>query len=229
MSIVASRDRGGAARALLAFALAAVAALLILVEADTRTLEAELARIVVDAVSPGRAVASGSIVFFGIGTPEVTGLSITTLCSTTVLIVPLLLLTVAVVGITRARPARIALGLAIGLTIAVSSNMVRFGLAAWAYSAAGREGFDLVHRYAGSLLVISGFVAAIVVLLRVSLRERRPARAARPDTPRTRRDRRRGATRPSRNTVRAPLAPSDPAAALRRDRRPRPRSGRKDR
>jgi len=177
VAIAPVRGRVGQARRLaVAAALAAAATALIAAEADTRAAEAQLARLFVGAVAPGRAVASGAIVYFGIGTPEVMGLSITTMCSTTVLVVPLLLLAVAVVGITRARTARVGLGLLVGVGLAVSCNMIRFASAAWAYAAYGREGFDVVHRYIGSLFVIAGFVAAIVLLLRISLREPRRGR-----------------------------------------------------
>lgn len=170
-------------RLVVAAALAALAGILISTEATTRAGEAILAREFIQLVAPGRAVAAGPIVYFGIGTAEVTGLNITTMCSTTVLIVPLLLLAVAIIGITRAPTARVGLGLLVGMGLAITCNMIRFASAAWAYGAYGREGFDLVHRYAGSLFVIVGFVAAFLLLLRISLKERgpRPAAVAVPD------------------------------------------------
>lgn len=175
------------ARLATAGALAIAAAALIATEATTRAAEAILAREFIGLVAPGRAVAAGPIVWFGIGTPEVTGLVITTMCSTTVLAVPLLLLAVAITGITRAPTGRVGIGLLVGLGIAVFCNMVRFASAAWAYGVYGREGFDLVHRYVGSLFVIVGFVLAIVLLLRISLREsgprRTPARSGVPRSP----------------------------------------------
>ena len=175
-----ARDRRGRlGRLLTAGALAVAAGALIATEATTRAAEAVLAREFIGLVAPGRAVAAGPIVWFGIGTPEVTGLMITTMCSTTVLAVPLLLLAVAITGITRAPTGRVGLGLLVGLGLAITCNMIRFASAAWAYGAYGREGFDLVHRYIGSLFVIVGFVVAIVLLLRISLRERgaRPSAA----------------------------------------------------
>ncbi len=182
----ASRPRRGrTGRLITAGTLALAAVALVATEATTRAAEAVLAREFIGLVAPGRAVAAGPIVWFGIGTSEVTGLVITTMCSTTVLAVPLLLLAVAITAITRAPTSRIGLGLLVGLGLAVTCNMIRFASAAWAYSAYGREGFDLVHRYIGSLFVIVGFVSAIVLLLRIALRERGararpgPARSAR--------------------------------------------------
>lgn len=232
MSVAATTPRpraGRAPRTIVAALLLALAALMIVAETDTRRAEAQLARAVVAALTPGRAVASGSIVYFGIGTPEVTGLSITTLCSTTVLVVPQVLLAVAVLGITRARSARVGVGLIVGVTVAVGSNMIRFGAAAWAYSEYGREGFDLVHRYIGSLFVIAGFIVAIVLVLRIALRE--PARRGTPDATRRRRGKAREGDAPTSSTAMRTASPSDPLAApLRRDRhRAGTRPGRKDR
>jgi exosortase/archaeosortase family protein len=172
VAIAASHGRSArAGRLLVAAALAIAATALIATEATTRAAEAVLAREFIGLVAPGRAVAAGPIVWFGIGTDEVTGLVITTMCSTTVLAVPLLLLAVAITGITRAPTSRVGLGLLVGLALAVTCNMIRFASAAWAYGAYGRDGFDLVHRYVGSLFVIVGFVLAIVLLLRIALRE----------------------------------------------------------
>lgn len=196
VAVTTLRARGGRAnardrrvriaRGATAGALAIAAAALIATEATTRAAEAILAREFIGLVAPGRAVAAGPIVWFGIDTPEVTGLVITTMCSTTVLAVPLLLLAVAIMGITRAPSNRVGLGLLLGLGIAVFCNMVRFASAAWAYGAYGREGFDVVHRYVGSLFVIVGFVLAIVLLLRISLRESGPRRGpARSRAPRS--------------------------------------------
>lgn len=201
-----ARDRRGRiARLTTAGALAIAAAALIATEATTRAAEAILAREFIGLVAPGRAVAAGPIVWFGIGTPEVTGLVITTMCSTTVLAVPLLLLAVAITGITRAPTGRIGIGLLVGLGLAVFCNMVRFASAAWAYGAYGREGFDLVHRYVGSVFVIVGFVLAIVLLLRISLRESgQRGRVGRPAGPRT------GGTLPA--AVAAPEEISAPGA-----------------
>lgn len=242
MSIAVAAPRTGRAhRTVLAALLLTTAALLIVAEADTRRAEAQLARAVVAALTPGRAVASGSIVYFGIGTPEVTGLSITTLCSTTVLVVPLVLLAVAVLGVTRARSPRVGLGLVVGVIIAVTSNVIRFGSAAWAYSEYGRDGFDLVHRYLGSLFVIAGFIAAILLVLRIALREsprraipdatlRRRGRARAEDAPRTTRRGRSTTSSTARSAAPATDPPADPAAPLRRDRhRTGTRPGRKDR
>ncbi|MFC7926661.1 exosortase S [Microbacterium laevaniformans] len=168
---------------LLAAAFAAAAAILIVAtQADLRVGEAVLARWFVQSVTAGQSVAAGTIVYFGIGTDQVTGISITALCSTVVFIVPLIALVAAMLAITRAGVHRVLLAGAVGISVVVVCNFVRFASAAWAFDRYGRDGFDIVHRYAGSIFVIIGFVAAIVLTLTIGLREphrKAPRRAPR--------------------------------------------------
>lgn len=152
---------------------AAAAMLIVATQADLRIGEAVLAKWFVQSVTAGQSVAAGTIVYFGIGTDQVTGLSITALCSTVVFIVPLIALVAAMLAITRAGVRRVLLAGAVGISIVVICNLVRFASAAWAFDRYGREGFDIVHRYAGSIFVIIGFVAAIVLTLTIGLREPR--------------------------------------------------------
>ncbi|PNW09592.1 hypothetical protein C1632_04005 [Microbacterium testaceum] len=169
-------------RAALALPLLLAAVLLVANETRVRTTEAALTRWALDPITPGRAAAAGPVVYFGIGTPELVGLDITTLCSTMVLVVPLLVLAAAAVVITRARIGRVLVGLTAAASLASTCNIVRFVSAAWAYTQYGREGFDLVHRYIGSVFVLLGFGAAIALLLIIALRQPR-AYTATPITP----------------------------------------------
>lgn len=174
------RRRRSPLRLVGAIGAAALAVAIVLTQTDLRIGEALLARWFVQAVTGGKAVATGTTVYFGIGTDEVTGLSITALCSTVVFIVPIVVLAAGMLTITRASVRRIAVAATIGIALVVFCNVVRFASAAWAYDRYGREGFDIVHRYAGSLFVIVGFVAAIVLTLTIGLRDgRRRSRTVR--------------------------------------------------
>lgn len=166
------RRRRSPLRLVAAAAAAAVAIAIVLTQADLRVGEAVLARWFVQSVTTGKAAAAGTTVYFGIGTDQVTGLSITALCSTVVFVVPIVGLSAAMIAITRAPVRRVALAALVGLALVVFCNFVRFASAAWAFDRYGREGFDIVHRYAGSLFVIAGFVAAIVLTLMIGLRDR---------------------------------------------------------
>ncbi len=156
-------------RLIAAVVAASVAIAVVLTQADLRVGEAVLARWFVQSVTTGEAAAAGTTVYFGIGTDQVTGLSITALCSTVVFVAPIIALAAAMLAITRAPARRIVAAGLLGIALVVFCNFVRFASAAWAFDRYGREGFDIVHRYAGSLFVIAGFVAAIIVTLVVGL------------------------------------------------------------
>lgn len=197
MTVVGIRQRVRAPRlragsALIALALVAGAIALLVEQGGVRVLEARLMGVVVAPFLHGTTSAAGPTLYFGLGTNDVAGLTITALCSTIVLIVPVMLLGAALLCVPRIRVRRIVLAAGMALLLVVTANFARYALAAYAYQQSGREGFDLVHRYVGSLLVIAAFVASIVLILVIVLREHRPARAAL---------RRRGASGPG--TVRA--------------------------
>lgn len=179
MSAVSSVRQGAAAigRPLVALSVAVAAVALVANHETVRALEAVLVRRLIAAVTEGSASAAGSIVYFGVGTSDVVGLSITLMCSTVVLAAPLLALSAGIVGITRATWPRVLLASAVSIALVLLTNFARFMMAAAAYTQAGHEGFDVVHRYVGSLFVIAGFIGAIVLLLTLALRER-PRRAA---------------------------------------------------
>lgn len=166
------RRRRSPSRLVAAALAAALAVGIVATQADLRMGEAILARWFVGAVTDGSAVSAGTTVYFGVGTDQVTGLSITALCSTVVFIVPIVVLAAAMLAITRASLARVVVAAAIGVALVVFCNFVRFASAAWAFDRFGRDGFDIVHRYAGSLFVIAGFVGAIVLTLAIGLRDR---------------------------------------------------------
>jgi len=172
VNVAVVSTRNPVQRAALSLALFALATLVFMDETDVRRSEAVIARGLVEMVTQGRSVASGTIVYFGVGSPEVVGMDITALCSTAVLMIPLLALAAIIAMVTRAKTARIGLGLSVSLALVLLCNLARYVSAAWAYTTYGVEGFDLVHRYLGSLFVIGGFVVAIALLLRLSLRER---------------------------------------------------------
>lgn len=171
-------------RRIVAVLLMAAAILLLVFQEQIRPWEAVVTRLMVSAVTEGGVAAAGPVFYFGIGTAEVTGLSITTLCSTVVLVVPLLVLAAAIVAATHARIGRVLRALAGGVALVMACNIVRFGSAAWAYQQFGREGFDVIHRYVGSLFVIAGFIAALLLTLVFSLRSRPARRSRRPQTAR---------------------------------------------
>ncbi|MCJ1713477.1 exosortase S [Microbacterium sp. M1A1_1b] len=138
------------------------------------------ARGVAAALAPladGGTAASGNVAYFGIGTATVHGIQITPMCSSVVLVVPLLLLSAVLALVTRGRRTpRVALALTASVVLVVACNTIRYLGSALALQAWGEQGFDVVHEYAGSLFVIAGFAAAFLLQLGMTLGRSRPAR-----------------------------------------------------
>jgi exosortase/archaeosortase family protein len=106
----------------------------------------------------------------------VTGFQITTLCSTVILVTPLLAAAGLMLLVRPLALGRVLVGLAIGTGIVTLCNLLRYGFAAIAMQTWGSDGFELVHRYLGSLLVIAGFIAAVILLLRFATMRSTPQR-----------------------------------------------------
>lgn len=174
------RHRGG--HVLLAV-LAAAAAVATLAAANAiHPLEARGVAAALAPLADGGTAASGSVAYFGLGTPTVHGIQITPMCSSVVLVVPLLLLAAVLALVTRGnRTPRVAIGLAAAVVLVVACNTLRYLGSALALQGWGEQGFDVVHEYAGSLFVIAGFAAAFLLQLRLALHQpvrRRGRRAA---------------------------------------------------
>jgi exosortase/archaeosortase family protein len=171
-----ARVAGRAASVLVALALIALAATLLALQEQFRDVEARVAAFLMDPFVHGGTAPAGSIVWFGLGTQQVTGFQITTLCSTVILVTPLLAAAGLMLLVRPLALGRVLVGLAIGTGIVTLCNLLRYGFAAIAMQTWGSDGFELVHRYLGSLLVIAGFIAAVILLLRFATMRSTPQR-----------------------------------------------------
>lgn len=131
-------------------------------------LEAQLVAGVLSAFTSGGTSSVGHLIWTGIGTESVHGFLITPVCTSLVLIGPILVLTGVLVLLGRKRADWTLLGGALALAVAVGANTLRFILIATAWQLWGEVGFDIMHYYAGSVLVILASALAIVLLLVVS-------------------------------------------------------------
>lgn len=133
--------------------------------------------------------AAGDVVWTGIGTDRLLGMQLTMLCSTVVLLAPLCLLGAALFAGLRRSPAwRIAAGTGAALLVATLANQLRLALLVVLWRWQGQSGFDLGHRYLGSIGVIILFAVSMYLMVRIAIGGRR-ARARRTGGRRT------GATR----------------------------------
>lgn len=162
-------------------ALAAAAAVAALATANRiHPLEARLVAATLAPLADGGTAASGNVTYFGIGTAAVHGIQITPMCSSVVLVVPLLLLSAVLALVTRgSRTGSVAVGLAASVVLVIACNTLRYLGSALALQGWGEQGFDVVHEYAGSLFVIAGFAVAFLLQLRLALRRPRRRRGRR--------------------------------------------------
>lgn len=163
--------RLGAAALLLATAIALVGNWSRLVPTETRWTATAL-RLV---FGPGTGAAQ-DVVWTGIGTSSMLGMQLTTLCSTIVLLVPLCALGAALlVGLRRSPAWRIAAGVGVAVLVAAAANQVRLALLVELWRWQGQRGFDLGHRYLGSLEVIILFGLSMYLMVRIATGGRRTA------------------------------------------------------
>ncbi|MDN5725486.1 MAG: exosortase S [Propionibacteriales bacterium] len=168
VSIAPRRTVGLRGHPVLGLLLIVLAVVVIVQERAFRTVEATLMAPLLSAVLTGGAVPVDTAVMIGIGQSDVYRLAITSMCSTAVLFVPLLALAGLILLGPRFRLRRVFAGLGVGLMISLVANFGRYALAAWALETFGLEGFDVVHRWAGSLLVIFAFAFAFFVMLKIA-------------------------------------------------------------
>ncbi|MEZ2389435.1 exosortase S [bacterium RCC_150] len=119
---------------------------------------------VFDRVLGGSAYSVRDIVFHHLGAGQPFAVMVTGLCSSAVLFTPIMALAGVLFLMGRIRVVRLAFLGSIALLIVVSSNTLRYLMIAGAQQAWGQQGFDLMHHFLGSFVVIIGFVAAIIVL-----------------------------------------------------------------
>lgn len=164
----ASRGVNRPGRLIGAGLLVAAAAALALFSDAAIGLEARLVATVLDVFTSGSTSAVGHLVWTGIGTDALHGFLITPVCTSLVLIGPILVFTGVLVLLGRKRADWTLLGALLALAVAVGANTVRFVLIAIAWQLWGEVGFDIMHYYVGSVMVILASALAIVLLLVVS-------------------------------------------------------------
>ena len=146
-------------------------------------IEAFLTSKVVALFTYGKTVAADAIMWIGLGSGEVHGLMITPLCSTIVLLAPIVLLAGGLMLFPRFELHNVVRGLLIAVPLAVVGNMIRYVLVAFALQVWGMPGFDIMHHYVGSVFVLLCTALSIVLLLIISARgrvlNRRPSAAGR--------------------------------------------------
>jgi len=107
----------------------------------------------------------GATARFGVGSGQEYGLRFTTMCSSVILVSPLLVLGGIMLLVRSFRLGRVFAGLGVALALSVACNMIRFVAIGLALHKWGMPGFDIVHHWFGSVFVILGFAASFVLLI----------------------------------------------------------------
>ncbi|WP_430335323.1 exosortase/archaeosortase family protein [Rhodococcus sp. ACT016] len=140
---------------------------LILRQPQFRAWEAGLAALLNSVVGGPTKWVRGSATFYvGIGTNKVFALELVTGCSTALLILPMLVLSAFYVHFGRVRLLHMTMGLVISCLAMLSVNMIRLVVVGIYTVHNGRSGFEMAHTIIGSLIVLAGGSATLVVFSR---------------------------------------------------------------
>lgn len=148
-------------RAIAGLGLMFLAVILVVEDSVVRAGEATVLAWLMEPLADGASRAVGDIVVVGGGTGASLAVQITFMCSTVVLLVPLLLLAGLAMFPTRFPARRVGAGLLQAGSIVVAANLVRYGGVLLAYQAWGERGFELSHHLVGSIFVVAAFVMAL--------------------------------------------------------------------
>jgi exosortase/archaeosortase family protein len=156
------------ARGLLAVGLWAATVAAIASATSARAVEAEVAASLAGPVTSGRSGSVGDVILIGLGTPASMGLQITNECTVMLLIVPMLFLAGLIILFPRFKIRNVLFGLLMGVLVVGLTNQVRIVLIAWATENYGFGlGYELTHKFIGSVLAIAGFAAGLLLMLRL--------------------------------------------------------------
>lgn len=142
-----------------------------------RAVEARVAAALAGLVTPGRSRSIGDVILTGIGTRGPMGLKITNECTVLLLIVPMLFIAGLIVLFRRFPLHNVLFGLLMSVFVVTLTNQMRVVLIAWATQHYGFGlGYELSHKFVGSVLAIFGFALGMLVMFRLAPGKRRSER-----------------------------------------------------
>jgi len=175
------RSRAVDRAARIVFAAALVGAIVwMLLHADVvRAGEAHLAARWMDLWMPRGVTAFEDTYMLWISENHLVGFQVTAECTAIILLAPLLALGAVMMLSTRVSWFRGVAGIAASAAVMLLVNQLRLALIGWSTQQGGLDaGYEIGHRFAGSVVGIAGFAAGLIVLIAVAgvRRRRRPAR-----------------------------------------------------
>ncbi|MEU6644347.1 exosortase/archaeosortase family protein [Saccharomonospora sp. NPDC046836] len=155
-------------RFFLGLALLALCGLMVVEALAVRAIEAVLAEPLVRAVTTGDTSTLNEVILFGLGTSDPTGLRITAECTVIIMVVPIGVVVSLLLMFSRVSMIRLLAGGVIGALAAILVNQLRIALIAFSTQEWGMDpGYEVSHKFVGSVLAIIGFTLAFLILAKI--------------------------------------------------------------
>ncbi|MGP6169741.1 archaeosortase/exosortase family protein [Microbacterium sp. A204] len=168
------RRRTRAAQIFVSLALLAGAIALAVGSRTVQAVEARLVTLWLGPILPGGMVSDGPYYVIRAHTPTAQAFRITEECSAVVLLVPLFVVAAVIMLSTKVTVSRLLGGVLAMISVTLLVNQIRLGVIAWATHQWGMDpGYEISHRFVGSVIGIIGFSAGIAVLLLITSSRRR--------------------------------------------------------
>lgn len=156
-------------RALAALLLCAAGLAMLVQQGAIRVFEAHLAASWFGVGLAGRVAASHDLVIFAwTGGPGIS-MQVTAECTAALIAGPLCIVAAAMLALPRTSPRRLAVALLASVVTVCVANQIRLLCIAVAVQRWGLSGYELSHRFIGSLISIAGFVAGALLLVRLAV------------------------------------------------------------
>ena len=133
-----------------------------------RDLEALMAQSWLSTLIEGSVGRIGNLIYFSWPDGPAIGLRIGPECTVALLIAPFFVVVATLVSVTRFRVGKTLLGLAIGSAMLLVVNQIRIALIAVSIQQWGMTGYDVSHRFIGTVVGLAGFTAALLVMVKIA-------------------------------------------------------------
>jgi exosortase/archaeosortase family protein len=155
-----------------AASLAVIGVVMLWLQASIRVAEASLAGHWFPAVLTGWVGTSHDVVFFSRLHGSMIGIRITSECTVALLTGPLCLLAAALIAFAHTQWRRSLTGLLAGLLIVIAVNQIRLAIIAIAMQHWGMSGYEVSHKFVGTLIALAGFAVAALAMLKIATSQR---------------------------------------------------------
>ncbi|GAA4817453.1 exosortase/archaeosortase family protein [Nocardioides caeni] len=137
-------------------------------EARFRVLEATIAQQWMGGPLEGSVRRFEDLLYFPWVNGPAVGLQITSECTVILLIAPVVVVAAVLCALTRFQLLRVAGGLIAGVALLMIANQIRLLVIAFSVQTWGWAGYDVSHKFVGTVIGLVGFTLAVLLMLRVA-------------------------------------------------------------